>query len=130
MSSPYVDVGERPGIGVRQPRGAGTLRGSAQLYEVVGSASGTWGSSDAHDDQTALHRGATTVALRSEHVGPVASSPAVEYKDGSIYIDSTQMDVDVPVPIRYRDYAAVAVKRPDGALELYRLPRSRRSRKR
>jgi|SRR5579859_3648099 len=51
--------------------------------------------------------------------------PVVEYRDGSIYVDAAQMEIDVPISIRYRGQPAIAVKRPDEAVEFYRLPTRR-----
>ena len=55
-----------------------------------------------------------------------AARPVVEYRDGSIYVDSAQMEIDVPIPIRYRGQPAIAVKRADESVEFYRLPSKRR----
>jgi len=59
------------------------------------------------------------IASRSPQPQP---KPVVEYRDGSIVIDPAQLRPGKPIVIEYRGATAVAVKREDGSLDLYRVP--------
>ncbi len=47
----------------------------------------------------------------------------VSYKDGTLVLDSKLMDVDQPYWLLFRNLRTCAIKRADGSVEFYRIPR-------
>jgi hypothetical protein len=127
MSTTYTNLNPS------EPGSSTTGRASDPIYRTLGAPSGTVPPAPTLREHIGVPGQAsrvyggisTPLGWETVTISRVVSAPQksrVEYRDGAILLDPSQMHVDEPVVIQYRGRAAVAVKRSDGSVEFFRVP--------